>query len=706
MEASVSLARCRHERSAALLPLLEPRSIAIVGASEKPGSFGRSTLEQVLANDFPGVIYPVNPNQASVLGLACYPSLEALPGPVDLVILAVSNALVEDQLKRAVAMGCRAAVIFASAYLENDTTPALTERLAAIARAAGLPLCGANGMGFFHPATRTHATWYRAGPLPAGNVGLISHSGSLFLTLASNDTRLRYSLAVSPGQELVLTAADYMHYMLADGRTRALALFLETVRDPKGFVAALERAEAQDVPIIALKIGRTEASARLARSHSGALVGDDGAYEALFERHGVIRVRTVDELAATSLLLSSPRRAVKGGLGAVLDSGGARGLFMDLAHDHKVPFADINETTKQRLRERLDFGLDAVNPVDAWGTGNDATAVFRDCLKAVVDDPDTGLAILISDVTNDDDPANAEFAEAVEEVARQTTKPVLLGLHWSQHRGKIISSRTAAAGIPVLDGSENVLLAVKHAFAYRDFRDLPPLTPPASPPREIVARWQARLRDGQELDEAEALSLLGDFGLDVPRLAIAASQEEALRAAGMIGYPLAIKTAMPGIRHKSDVGGVRLGIASPDDLIAAYDDLSARLGPRVLLAQSAAKGVELALGLVHDAQFGPILMIGAGGVLIEVLRDRVTSLAPTDEVRAKRLLDRLSLCPLLSGYRGTAAADIERLALAIARFSVLARELGSLIGELDVNPLIVSATGAVAVDAILLPRKE
>lgn len=706
MEASVSLAKRPRDPSLALVPLLEPRSIAIVGASEKKGSFGRSTLEQALADGFPGPIYPVNPNQTSVLGLASYASLADLPAPADLVILAVSNALVEEQLKLAVATGCRAAVIFASAYLENDTTPALTERLAAIARAANLPLCGANGMGFFHPAVRTHATWYNAGPLAPGNIGLISHSGSLFLTLASNDARLRYSLAVSPGQELVLGAADYMHYMLADGRTRVLALFLETVRDSNGFVAALERAEAEEIPVIALKIGRTAESARLARSHSGALVGDDGAYEALFDRHGVIRVRTVDELAATSLVLSSPRRAVKGGLGAVLDSGGARGLFMDLAGDHKVPFASINEATKAKLRGRLDFGLDAVNPVDAWGTGNDATAVIRDCLQAIVDDPDTALAILASDITNDDDPLNADFVEAVEEVARQTHKPVLLGLHWSQHRGKTISSRTAAAGIPVLDGSENALLAVKHTLAHRDFRALPPLAPPSPPPDEIITRWRARLREGHELDEAESLALLGDFGLAVPRFAVATSPAEALTAAQAIGYPLVAKTAMPGIRHKSDVGGVKLGIGSPTELAAAYDDFCGRLGPKVLLAESVGKGVEVAFGLVHDAQFGPILMVGAGGVLIEVLKDRVTSLVPTDPLRARRFLDRLALRPLLSGYRGAPAADLDNLALAIARFSVLAAELGSLIQELDVNPLIVSAAGAVAVDAVVLPRND
>lgn len=686
-----------------LEPMLSPRSIAIVGASDRAGSFGRSTLEQTIAGGFAGEIYPVNPRLSEVLGLRCYPSLADLPHPADLAILVVANDMLESQLELAATTGCRAAVIFASGYLENDRLPPLTERLATIARTHGLPLCGANCMGFVRPAVATHATWYKAGALPAGNVGFISHSGSIFLTLSGNDPRFALSLAVSPGQELVVSAADYLHFMLEDAHTGAVALFLETVRDPEGFSAALRKANDRDVPIIALKIGRTEKSALLARSHSGALAGDDAAYDALFDRYGVIRVRTIDELASTTMLMAQPRRAARGGLGAVLDSGGARGLFIDLAHDTGVRFADISPRTEDRLRAALEYGLEPVNPVDAWGTGNNAAAIFEDCLQAIADDPDTGLAVLVSDITNDDDPANAEFARLVRNVQARSEKPVVLGLHWSQHRSKRVSRLTAQAGVPVLDGVENTLLAIRHAFDYRDFRALAPLSPPPSPEEAVVSRWRRRLGDGRELEEAESLALLRDFAIPASPGEVVSGVDQALAAAERIGWPVALKTAMPGIRHKSDVGGVRLNLGSPAMLRDAFADMADRLGPRALIAAMAPKGVEIALGVVRDPQFGPMVLISAGGTLIEVLRDRQAAFPPLDEHRARRLVDRLALRPVLDGHRGDPPADIASLVAAIARFSRLACDLGDLIAEMDVNPLIVSSRGVVAVDALTIP---
>ncbi|MFO1088036.1 MAG: acetate--CoA ligase family protein [Hyphomicrobiales bacterium] len=694
------------ERATWLEPMLSPRSIAIVGASDRVGSFGRSTLEQTIACGFAGEIFPVNPRLSEVHGLQCYPSLADLPHPADLAVLVVANDVLEPQLELVARTGCRSAVIFASGYLENDTQPPLTERLAAIARTHGLPLCGANCMGYVRPAVATHATWYKAGALPAGNVGFISHSGSIFLTLSSNDPRFALSLAVSPGQELVVSAADYLHFMLEDEHTRAIALFLETVRDPEGFSTALERAREKDVPIVALKIGRTEKSALLAKSHSGALAGNDAAYEALFDRHGVIRVRTIDELASTTMLMAQPRRAVQGGLGAVLDSGGARGLFLDLAHDNGIRFAEISAATEVRLRNTLEYGLEPVNPVDAWGTGNNAGAIFEECLQAVADDPDTGLAILMSDITNDDDPANAEFAKLVRTVQARSHKPIVLGLHWSQHRSKRVSRSTAEAGIPVLDGVESALLAIKHAFDYRDFRLLPSQILPNSPDATVVSRWRRRLGEGRELDETESLALLSDYAIPVPCSEVVTTADQAAVAAERIGWPVVLKTAMPGIRHKSDVGGVRLNIGSVKDLHAAFGDMAGRLGPRAVIGAMASKGVELALGIVRDEQFGPVVLISAGGTLIEVLHDRQAALPPFDEIWARRLLDRLTLRKLLDGHRGEPPADIASLVAVIARFSLLARDLGDLIAEMDVNPLIVSTHGVTAVDALTIPIAE
>jgi acyl-CoA synthetase (NDP forming) len=687
-----------------LKPLLEPRSIAIVGASERAGSFGRTTLAQTLAGGFGGKIYPVNPKQREILGLKSYPSLADLPEPADLVVLAVANAMLEEQMQLAVETGCRAATIFASAYLEGDKPPLLTERLRQISREAQMPLCGGNCMGFYHPTRGVNAGWYSAGKLEAGPIGLISHSGSVFLSLSANDPRATYSLIVSPGQELVVTAADFMHYMLEDEATRTIALFLETVRDPQGFTAALEKAAARDIPVVAIKVGKTSDAARLAVSHSGAITGDDAAYEALFEKYGVLRARTVDELMATATLMSSKKRVKPGGVAAVLDSGGARGLFIDLAAELGVPIAKISAETEEKLRNRLEYGLEPVNPVDAWGTGHDALGIFRDCLQAVVDDPASAIGVLLTDVSNDDDPMSEDFAAVSVDVDGNTDKPIVLAHHWTQLRGRDLLNRVRGKGVPSIEGTENLFLAIKHAFAHRDFRALPPAAPPAGPAKHVVVRWRARLATGVELDEAESLVLLADFGIATPGFATACSAKEAVDAAARLGFPVALKTASPGIRHKSDVDGVRLDLKTAEDVERAYDELARRLGPRVLVAGMAKPGVELALGLVHDDQFGPVIMVGAGGTLIEILQDRCVAMPPIDRLRAHRLVDRLRLKPLLTGHRKRPAADLDGLADCIARFSVLAAQLGDLIEELDVNPLIAGAEGAVAVDALVLPR--
>jgi acyl-CoA synthetase (NDP forming) len=686
-----------------LRPLLEPRTIAIVGASERAGSFGRTTLDQALAGQ--AKVFPINPRQKEMLGLRCYPSLADLPEPADLVIFAVPNAVLEDQVDLAIETGCRAGTIFASCYLEGDREPPLPRRIAEKVRKAGMPLCGANCMGFFNPIHGIYASWYGAGSLPPGPIGLITHSGTLFLTLAANDPRYTFSLIVSPGQELSVTAADYMHFMLDRDETKVIALFLETARDPSGFTGALERANRKDVPVVAVKVGRTERSAALAKSHSGAITGNDAAYEAVFEKYGVLRVENVDELMSTAMIFSTPKRAKKGGVAAVLDSGGARGLFLDLAQDLGVPMAQINAETERKLRAALEYGLDPVNPVDAWGTGHEFERRFRECLQAVTDDPDAGLGILISDVSNDSDPMSLDFANIAVKVNAQTDKPVIMASHWSQMMSRKNPAEVVRQGTPYIEGTENILLAAKHAFAYRDFQALPALAPTAGPPEALIARWRQRLSDGRELLEAEGLALLADFGIAVPRSISVGSERELGEALSGLSLPVALKTAMPGIHHKSDVGGVRLNLRSRDEAVSAYRDLAKRLGRAALVAEMAKSGVELALGLVHDPQFGPIMVVGAGGTMIEVLKDRRVALPPIDGVRARRLIDRLKLRPLLDVHRKRPAADIDALATTVARFSVLAARLGDLIVELDVNPLIAGPEGAVAVDALVVPRQ-
>ncbi|HXF72174.1 MAG TPA: acetate--CoA ligase family protein, partial [Actinomycetota bacterium] len=689
----------------ALRRMLEARSVAVIGASAREGSVGRQTLVELLEGGFDGEVYPVNPRYDEVLGLRCYPTIAEVGRAVDLAIVAVGNAGLEDALRGAAEAGAASAVIFASAHEEpREGVPPLTERLARIAREHGMAVCGANCMGFANLERRLRACgFYEPKDLEPGPIAFVSHSGSAFSAMLHNRRGLRFNLAVSAGQELVTTAADYLRYALSLDSTRAVALFLETVRDPAGFREALRRAEERDVPVVALKVGREPLTKELVLAHSGALAGEDGAYEALFEAHGVLRVSSLDEMADTLALLVAGRRAAPGGLASVHDSGGERALLIDTAAEVGVPLARVSPRTSARLAELLDPGLPPVNPLDFWGTGRDVHEVVTGCLRALLDDPAVGALAFCVDLTTEDRP-EAGYIRMAEEVYPGTAKPMamLANLSSGIDRGDV--ERLYRAGIPVLEGTRTGLLAFRHLFELRDHRALPPLARPEPAPAEVRERWAERLQRGEPLGEVEGLALLADHGVPAVPARTASSAEEAVEAARALGFPVACKTAAPGVLHKSEADGVRLGLRDEREVAAAYADLARRLGPRVTVARMAPSGVELHLGIVRDPQFGPLVMVAAGGVLVEVLGDRRLALPPLDAPRARRLVEGLRVRPLLEGVRGRPPADVEALVRALVRLSALAADLGDLIDALDANPVICGPEGCLAVDALVIPR--
>ena len=688
-----------------LTALLAPRSIALIGASPKPGSVGRGMIEGAVRLSARRRVHLVNPTYAEIEGMACHRSLTDLPEPVDLAVIGVASARVEAQLAEAIRHKARAAVIFASCYLPEDGDPPLTQRLGAMARAAGLPICGANGMGFYNLDADLRVCGFPPPDwLEPGGMTLITHSGSVFSALAHNDRRFRYNLAVSAGQELATTAADYLDYALDQATTRVVGLFLETVRDPAGFVAGLEKARARDVPVVVLKVGRTPESAALALSHSGAVAGSHAAHRAVFERYGAIEVETLDEFANALLLFAQKRRVAAGGLASMHDSGGERELLVDLAAARGVKFARIDGATTAKLAARLDYGLEPINPLDAWGTGHDFEAIFADCMSALVADPDAALGALFVEPRSGYYLSEG-YGRAMLAAAARTDKPVIVATNLGALGSNDLSDRLTLAGVPVLNGADAALVAIRAAFAHRDQRAPASMAPPPAP-AGARARWAPRLHAGGALDEAEGLALLADYGMPVLPHRVVEDAASALAAARTIGFPVALKTAMPGVLHKSDRGGVRLRLGDAAAVAAAYEDLARRLGPRVLVMAMAGAGVELAFGALDDAQFGPFVIVGAGGVLIELLDDRCFALPPFDAAAARRLLDRLKLRPLLDGRRGAPPADLDALAETLARFSVMVADLGGLLGEVDVNPVLAGAGACVALDALVVPRAE
>ena len=689
-----------------LSSLLAPASIALVGASERLNTPGNDMLHELRVSRYKGKVYPVNPKYNEVEGLTCYPSLSDLPEVPDLVVLAVSNAALEARLAEAIDIGSKGAVIFGSAQLPEDTAEDnLRLRIERRAREAELPIVGPNCMGFYNVDAWTRAfPFHLPRPLEEGGVTFIAHSGSVLTSLLWNERKLAFNLAVSPGSELVTTVADYMDYALEQPSTRVIAVFLEAVRDPPAFVAALEKAQERNVPVVVIKVGRTPEAAALAMSHSGAIAGNDAAYEALFSRYGVIRVNSVSEMAATALLLSQPRRAGPGGVAAILDSGGEREILLDLAADVGVPFAKINEHTVAVLAEHLDHGLEPINPLDAWGTGNDYENVYENCWQALLEDPDTAMGLFIADLTSGFY-LHESFAHICRRVAVRVKKPVAILTNHVGSENQDLALRMTRAGVPVLDGTQPGLVAVKHLLEYRDFQARPQFAPPQAVDETISARWRTRLSESEgPLDEFEGLSMLADYGVPVPEMRVVESLEDALAAAEAIGYPVALKTAMPGIVHKTDVGGVHLNLSDDAAVQEAYEHLCERLGPRALLSKMATGEVEMAFGVLSDRQFGPLVMVAGGGVFIEILKDRQVALAPMDIGSARRRIDALKTRRMLDGFRGSPVCDVGALATALTRLSVVAYDLGDLIEELDVNPVKVGASGCVAVDALVIPR--
>jgi acetate---CoA ligase (ADP-forming) len=685
----------------ALRTMLGARSVAVVGASPKPLTPGNYMVEQLNAGGFTGRAAAVNPKYEEVEGVACYPSLAEVPFVPDLVLLGVGNRLLEGQMAEAARLGVRGAVVFASGLEDPPRDPPLVERLGRVAREASMAVCGVNCMGFLDVERGLRALAYEERrDLEAGNVAWISHSGSAFSALLHAERGIRFNLAVSTGQELTTTMADYMLYALERESTHVLALFLETVRDPATFEAALATAAENDVPVVALKVGRTASSDRLVTAHSGALAGDDAAYEALFEAYGVARVGTLNEMADLLELLGAERRATPGGLAAILDSGGERAHLVDVAANLDVPLAQPSEKTLKNVAARLAPGLPAVNPLDAWGTNNDAYDALLGCSRDLADDPDTGAFAYVVDLHSER--AELGHASVVEKVWAATDKPLAVVCGVTSAIQVNAAGRLRAAGIPVLEDVASGLRAFRHLFDRRDARALPPPNLPDPPPEHVRLHWREVLTSGERPGEADALAMLADYGIPTARTVAASSPDGVLEAAGRLGYPVALKTATSA--HKTDVGGgVVLNVGDEKMLAAAYREMAERLGPEVTVQEMVAPGVEMALGVVHDPQFGPLLMVAAGGVLIEVLKDRHLALPPVDETRARRLIDRLEARRHLDGLRGAPPADVEALARAVARLSLLAGDLGDLIGALDVNPLIVGPRGCVAVDALVEP---
>jgi acyl-CoA synthetase (NDP forming) len=685
-------------------PLLRPASIAVVGASERPGSVGRQTIENLLTGRYEGKLYAVNPGYESVLGIPCFARLDDLPETVEHVVLTVGDVRIEAALKDTIDHGARAATMMSSLVLPDDEPPRLRERVSHMVEQSGLIVCGANGMGFYNLADGVWVCGFdtRENHVRGGNVTLISHSGSGMSGILDCEERIDFNLAVSTGQELAVSMDQYMDYALERPETRVIGLFMETARRPKEMIAAFRKARDKRIPVVVLKVGRTELSARLAVSHSGAIAGRDDAYQAVFDRFGVQRVNDMDELATALIMFAQPHQTADGGLVGLHDSGGERQLLIDLAEEMGVPLTDIAPRTRKKLEDLLDAGLPPVNPLDAWGAGGPgADTIMEECMAALMSDPDAAIGAVVHDRA----PLGRLYPEYFEYMRRghaASGKPVFLVSNRQGSGCDPAAVTLTREGMPVIDGLRPFLAGARCLFGHRDFLARPVEDLQDADPA-LVMRWRQRLSRGDALNEFESGQLLADFGIPVNPSIPARNIESVMAAAAQLEYPLVLKTAEPGVLHKSDIGGVHLDVRDAKALQAAYADLAGRIGPRVLLSPMLdVKGVEMVFGLVRDEQFGPLVMLGFGGINVETLKDFACSLPPFGRQAARRLLDSLKHRALLEKLRDRSALDLDALCIAAERFSLMAAALADVLSEIDVNPVILHAGGCLAVDALVI----
>jgi len=668
--------------------MLGARSVAVVGASARQDSFGARMVFEAQRSS--ARFQLVNPRYDRIGDTPCVPSLADLDAPVDLVLLGVPDSALVDQLAAAADAGARSAVLFGAA---NGVRDKVTE----IATGAGMALCGAGCMGFVNNARGVRALGYlEPDPLPAGGVSLVTHSGSAFSTLLRSTRGFGYRLAVSSGQELVTDTADYVDYALDDPGTTLVALLMETPRAVSRLRRSLLRAAERNVPVVILPVGGSPTGRAMVTAHSGALAGEDAGWQAFCTAVGAVRVRDMAEFADTVELFATGRRASGGGKGiaTVHDSGAERALTADVAHQLGVAFAPLSEVTVTSIEGLLDEGLIATNPLDVWGTGADTRGLFRACLRTIADDPGVAVTALAVDLVTELD-GDTAYVDGILDVAAETSAPMAVLASLPSAIDRAAANLLRGNGVAVLEGTTSGVAALGYLANW-------PLPVDRERPRcdpDRRRRWLERLTDW---DPAAAFDLLADYGVPVTRSVSASSLDETLTASVEIGYPVALKTL--GAEHKSDVGGVVLGIADARALRCEYASMAERLGPAVTVQPMIGDGVEVSVGMVADPAFGPLVVFAAGGTLVELLNDRAVALAPLSQDGALRLLDGMRIRPLLAGWRGGPPADVTALADVIAAFSTLAIELGDALEAVEANPVIVSPHGAVAVDALVVVR--
>ena len=701
-----------------LSPLLNPKAIAVVGASERHGSAGRIVLDNLRHLEYEGTVYAVHPKHKEVLGFPCYPDLKSLPGPVDLVTVLLAAEKVLPALESAVDIGAPAAWVLASGFAEaGPEGTALQVELTRFATETGLLVCGPNCIGVANLIDRVATYSVALSPATcAGRISAVVQSGAICMGLA-NAARFGFRYLISSGNEAVLDSADYIGYLVGDPETQVIIAFLEGISNPQKFVAAAQQAAQAGKPILLVKIGRSEVARRAVQAHTGSLAGSDDVIDAVMHRLGVIRLDSLDELVEAAELFNTCPLPAGEGIGLLSLSGGQIGMIADQAQILRLGFPAFSEVTRQALAEILPLYSPITNPLDAWGSG-DLENVYPKCVEVVSREEAIHLLALSRDTPPQVAPREVaqslSIAKAAVQAAQETRKPVLMFSNLSTGFQVDVKKVLDEGRVPYLQGTPETLRAIRAFQSYAHFRRRLNKPAPAgcSSPANL-AGWRGKLLEERDtLSEIELRQLLLAYGIPSPRGIVATTKEEVAKAAQEIGYPVVLKILSPDIQHKTEIKGVRVGLKDKAAVVRSFQEVmeiarqhqpTARLDGVVIQEMVPADSVEVILGILQDPDFGPVVVFGSGGILVELLKDSSLRLPPLSHTEALEMISETHVARLLQGFRGRPPSDMGALIETLMCFSQLAVDLDDLITTLEINPLMVlpEGQGVRAVDVLV-----
>lgn len=698
------------ERDQTLQQLLAPRSIVIVGASADFLKVGGRPLKNLLEKGYKGSLHLVNPKYESIAGIPCCPRIADIPQGVELAIVAVPAREVAGAIRQLGEKGVRGAVVFSSGFAETgEAGRALEEQLGQAAREAGIRLCGPNGLGFVNAFDNVVATFsqYADGETPAGPVGFVSQSGAFGTAIAAlaRARNLGLGYFVNTGNETDVDLVQVMRQLITDPRIKVGAAYVEGIKNGPAFLDLAEQAMAAAKPLIVTKVGRMKAGARAVASHTGALAGDDAVFNGIARQVGVIRARNEEHMLDIVEVLSNCELPKGKGLGLLTQSGGAGVLMADRAEELGLQVPQLQPATREALHTVIP-GFGAVgNPVDVTGQFLSDPELLRKSTAILLTDPAIDVGVIWFQLMHSQ---ADKLVRVLQQIKSEATKPIVVCWVAGPPDGM---AALRASGIPVLRGAEPAIDAVAALCQYaesrrrwqeaRGERQPPPALPDVPAASGPVAT-------------VEAARLLAGAGLSLSAVALADSAEQAVAEAERLGYPVAVKIESPDILHKTDADGVRLGLADAQAVRRAFEAVTAsarkhRPDARIdgVVVQAMAGGdTEFVLGLQYDRIFGPVVMAGLGGVLIEVLKDVAFRRAPLAASEAEDMLRELRGSAILEGVRGRPPVDRAALISAICAVSRLGAALGPRLHTLDINPLLLSHDRVIAVDWLMLLNND